>query len=478
MLYRKINGKPFIIDRYPFLQQIYEDQSQKIVVMKGAQVGVSEYAINKALFFLDNMGDVLYVLPTEHDAWDFSAGRVNPVVEESEYLEEFFTNVQNVGHKRARDRNFYLRGSNSRSKLKSVPIDFLVLDEFDEMVQKNIPLARDRMDASPYKWEIMISTPTIPETGIHAEYLKSDQHEWKVVCEECGAFQELAWPDSVKDDQFICVECGGPIDRWHGHWEAQNPDSELRGYHISQLMSPTITAKELQDTWNDAQGNADKLEDFYNSKLGLPYVAEGDRLTPDIVLARRREYASFAKFRNRAVMGVDVGADLHYIIAVPDGTRRKILRIGTVKQFEELDFLMTRFAVKSCVIDANPETREARKFADRNPGKVFLAYYSNPREGVKIKEKEKEIHLSRTEAIDECFARYFNDSIDIPQDAPQAFAKQMSSLVRVYEENAKGQQVAVYRRVGPDHFAHADTYCEAAFSKMSLMWVRADELFG
>ena len=466
LLNRRIDANSFRIDRHPYLEAVYEDLPQKMVAMKGAQVGISEYAINKSLWFLENCGDVLYVLPTDGDASDFSAGRFNPAIEESPHLENFFTDVHNVGHKRAGNRNFYLRGSNSRSKLKSVPIDLLVLDEFDEMVQRNIPLARDRMDASPFKWELMISTPTVPETGIHAEWLKSDQHTWIVTCTACNKDQELAWPESVKGGKYVCIKCGRPIDRFGGRWVAQNPGSDIRGYHISQIISPTVTAVELETAWNDAQGDASKLEDFYNSKLGLPYVPEGDRLTPELVRARRGEYDSLPA-ADAAVMGVDVGALLHYVISVPGDGKRRVARAGTVSEFEELDQLVERYSIYACVVDALPETREARKFADRNPGLVYLAYYTDPREGLKIKEDQGEVHLARTEAIDGTFSRYFTKTVELPRDIPDEYAKHLSSLVRTYETNKKGQQVAVYKRVGPDHYAHADVYCETAFNEFA-----------
>jgi len=461
--YRIIDDKPFRIKHQPFLEHIYEDQAQKMVIMKGAQVGVSEYAINKSLWFLENCGDVLYVLPTDGDASDFSAGRINPAIEESSHLEELFTDVDNVGHKRAGNRNYYLRGSNSRSKLKSVPIDFLVLDEYDEMIQRNIPLARRRLDASPYKWELMISTPTFPETGIHAEYLKSDQHVWMVTCKACGEDQELTWPESVKNGEFVCKACGEVIDRWNGRWVSKNPGGSFRGYHISQLISPTITAKELEQEWNDAQGNASKLEDFYNSKLGLPYVPEGDQLTADLVRKHKGGYQTFETFA-ASVMGVDVGSELHYVISIQgESGKRTVIRAGTVQEFEELDLLMDRYSVYGCVVDALPETREARKFADRFPGKVYLAYYTDPREGLRIDEKKSEVHIARTEAIDGCFSRFFNGTIEIPVDVPEDFILQHTKLVRTYETNSKGQQVAVYRKIGADHYAHANTYCEIAF---------------
>ncbi|MFA7175215.1 MAG: terminase gpA endonuclease subunit, partial [Kiritimatiellia bacterium] len=312
-----INGEPFNLSTQPFLEQIYADLSRHIVVMKAAQMGISEYAINKSIWFLENCGDVLYVLPTDGDSNDFSAGRLNPAIEESPHVVDLFTDVANVGHKRSGNRNYYLRGSNSRSRLKSVPIDFLVLDEFEEMVQKNIPLARDRMDASPYKWELNMSTPGVPEAGIDAEFAHSDQHKWLVRCEHCNYDQELTFPDNIAGDEYVCRKCRRPIDRFHGQWVAARPGADIRGYHLSQLFSPTVTAAELMKSYALAISNQHKLADFYNSKLGLPYVPEGHKLEKSIVLSRRGDKLTAQSSEAGTAMGVDVGALLHCTVSEP-----------------------------------------------------------------------------------------------------------------------------------------------------------------
>ena len=42
---------------------------------------------------------------------------------------------------------------------------------------------------------------------------------------------------------------------------------------------------------------------------------------------------------------------------------------------------MKNFRVKRCVVDALPETRNARAFAERNRGLVYLNYYNERQKG-------------------------------------------------------------------------------------------------
>ena len=81
--------------------------------------------------------------------------------------------MSNVGHKRARAVNLYLRGSNSRSRLKSVPVGYLTIDEYDEMYESaedgpgtawnSIALARERLSGHRDKHELDLSTPRVPQ---------------------------------------------------------------------------------------------------------------------------------------------------------------------------------------------------------------------------------------------------------------------------------------------------------------------------
>lgn len=71
----KITNKPlsYSAHKYPWVIELHDTQAPFNYAMKGAQLGVTEVAINRAFYLIDQMKrDVLYVLPTSLIASDFS----------------------------------------------------------------------------------------------------------------------------------------------------------------------------------------------------------------------------------------------------------------------------------------------------------------------------------------------------------------------------------------------------------------------
>ena len=153
----RMMGEPFpgrwSFKHHPWLEQMHDDDSEIIVGQKAAQMGFTELGLNKTFFAIDVKGQsVLYVLPANTpDAGDFSTSRFDPALELSTHLQHLFSNVKNIGHKRAGNSSLFIRGSRSRSQLKSIPTARIILDEVDEMNQANVPLAFERSSGQTSK---------------------------------------------------------------------------------------------------------------------------------------------------------------------------------------------------------------------------------------------------------------------------------------------------------------------------------------
>ena len=179
---------PWRFKYHPWLREMMDSPADYNVGQKGAQVGFTECVLNIVFFYIDvhNL-DCLYVLPAKTpDASDFSAARFDPAIDMSPHLEKLFSDVKNVGHKRAGNTNLYIRGSKSRAGLKSVPVAILILDEKDEMNQDNVPLARERQSGQMIKKTWEISTPTIDGEGINQTYIQSTQENFFFKCPHCS----------------------------------------------------------------------------------------------------------------------------------------------------------------------------------------------------------------------------------------------------------------------------------------------------
>lgn len=471
---------------------------------KSAQAGYSEAVLNRTFYKIDiERTSCLYVLPNaQPDASVFSADRFDCALELSEHLGNMFSEVKNVGHKRAGTTSLYVRGSNSRGGLKSIPVGFLVLDEYDEMCQENIPLAFERLSGQFKKqiWEI--STPTVPAYGINLEFLKSTQEHFFFKCPSCSKRIELNFDNMVitaeglddprlGDSYYKCLECGNKLSQEReakqdylgtGLWEptVEGADPDIRGFYVNQMYSSTITPKELARSYMLAQLDPDHEQEFYNSKMGLPHIVDGAKLSMDHFPPLICDYKKTdPPPRGKLItMGVDQGKKLHYEIDLwyidqwgPDLNARckcRVLNEGWCTNFEDLDLLMRTYNVAMCVIDANPETRKALEFALRFLGSVRLNYYTKGAQGRNIKfdplnvNRDHKINVDRTSWMDTALGRFYTKRIELPKDTSFEYKSHLIEPTRIYQKDQDGNNVGRYVNTKPDHFAHARTYAEIA----------------
>jgi len=259
-----------------------------------------------------------------------------------------------------------------------------------------------------------------------------------------------------------------------GEWVAAKPDVEVIGFHLTRLFSPVVDLLAIVK----ALSTVDETErkETFNQDLGLPYIPRGGKLTPETLDACVRDYGLGPKSDEVTTAGIDVGSVLNVVIRGPvsaESGERPLRYAAEVPTFEELGTILTKFRVKTCVIDALPETRKARELQSDFPlGVVWLAYYSTQRTGSKkLKPIEPNIsegvvNLDRTRTLDEMFAQVYAGARTLPLDIKTVsrYYKQMQTSVRVVEKTRTGESVARYVETGPDHYAHAENYENVAAS--------------
>jgi hypothetical protein len=507
-----VMGQPFpgpLSYRYhPWTEKMIDSEAEINVGMKAAQMGYSITTLCRSLYLIDIRKDsVLYLLPTKTpDATDFSATRFDPLLEASEHLQTLFSDVRNVGTKRAGAATLYIRGSNSRSGLKSIPVAAIMFDELDEMVEKNIPLARQRTAGQRYRLEWYISTPTVPGFGVHAEYEKTNKQHFFFRCPMCSQkiellFENLIIPDDNPDlAYFQCSECQGQLTdptetqeelterkaSWYEkgtEWVPEN-SKDACGWSVNQAYSCAVSGnpKDLADGFLDIHTSKSKEQEYWTSRWGLAHEVEGARISEELIISllaksqyRKQTSAPTAKL---TTMGVDVGARLHIVVKewTPLATKTNDKNLGarpriiyegtrpTTPGFPELDELMRNYNINYCVVDANPERSSAYAFAKRFWGWVSICFYGNGVSAAEILENEHRLSVTvdRTQWLDIALGRYSAGTIDLPQDLSTEFKKNLNNIVRIYEEDGHGNPIGRYVNNGPDHFAHADTYSEIA----------------
>lgn len=504
--YRVMKDGPLKLDRYPWTRDMRDSTAEFNVACKGAQLGITEVALDVGFFTNDILGeDVLYVLPNQNpDASNFSAARFDAALDLSPYLAELYGDVKNVGHKRAGRANFYIRGSQSRAGLKSVPVSRLILDELEEMDQENVPLALERTSGQMTRLVWAVSTPKLTNSGIDKLFKESSQEHFFFQCPLCSKWTELTFPECIEivgddpdskqvlhDSYLKCRECSGKLHHetkvdWlkTGKWIPGVTGKESRGFHINQLYSTTIRPGHIAASYLRSLTSPADEQEFYNSKLGLPHEVEGAKITDAMLheVTGAHENGCEARTNKITTMGVDVGKRNHYWVDewtlgktnwndTNSDARCRTLEVGAVHHFEELDDLMAKHGINMCVIDANPERRMAFRFSQRFPGFVKMCFYGRGVSGKSIHEQKSDegeplITVDRTSWLDQSLLRVKNKTIDLPRIIPHECREHLKNIVRVPGRDSDGNPIAYYKTPDSkeDHYAHARNYSEIAFA--------------
>ena len=488
---------------YPWTKDMH-DEPKPWCGPKAAQMGYTETGLDIALFNIDVLGQsVLYLLPKKApDATDFSKDRFDSAIQLSPHLSKLFTDVNNVGHKKAGHASLYIRGMRSRSGVKSVPVGTVIFDEYDEMPKDNVAQAMQRMSGKVAKQWIRYSTPTMPDFGIDLVYKFSTQDHFFFKCPSCSRRTELSFPEdlivtgdslhdpSLKQSHYRCNLCHAKLPHeskldWlslsNTSWESTGDrHADERGFYINQFYSFTVSPYEIARKVIMAQSDPSEEQELYNSIGGKAHAPKGTQLEIHEINAIRGNYSLSSPFKLEdskvITMGVDIGNAIHYHIDQwflptnpgfdPNANAfRKTIRLGTVLKFEELDILMRSFQILMCVVDHNPERRKSEEFAARFSGYVKLCYYPEGIEGKSINESKKNdavIGVDRTSWLDMIMNRVRNKKMLLPGDVPEEYKNHLRSLVRRYEVDKHGNKKARYWNRGPDHYAHANVYSEIA----------------
>lgn len=424
----------------------------------------------------------LYLFPDRDAVEDFSRTRFNPLIDGNPAtIGRYVQGTDTVGVKKIGRAFLYLRGAGltrsisgiekESSKLRSIPVDVVIYDEYDLMGKNVRAKAQGRMGHSTIKRERFFSNPTIPGYGIDAYYETSDQRMWEIPCEACGRYTcpEREFPECVAIDAdgrgyIRCIHCKRPINRSAGHWEAQFKGRENVGWWWSQLLSTFVDcATIIRELENPPDGN---IGDVYRLRLGKAYIEAEHRLTVEQVIARCGDLPMLTSHCGPCAMGVDVGKVLHYVIGYRKNEKQYgIVKLGTVESFSELRDLARAFNVRSEVDDLRPETRAVKEHAEAAPHEVFGCDYKEGHVGGYVFDITKnEVKVNRTEICDESHVLVSRPGVvTYPRysNTLQEYAEHMAAIAKA----KVGVDVAgkpIYRYVQldnkPDHYRHATNY--------------------
>lgn len=491
MAHREINGQPPL--HIPALEHIARDRHPRVVVQKSAQIGLTELAVNLALHAADTLcggrGNVLYLMPTRDQVEDFAQSRFDAAIQDSAYLRSRLQpepprrkGADSMRQKLLGRGRIFLRSCESTRQVASIDADRVIIDEFDETREGTLERAEKRLASSRDPSLLILSTPRLPESGINAMFLASDQRYYFIRCPACDEEQALEWPESVDFERarVACRTCRGPMNVLaKGRWIATHSENTpVHGYHLNRLYSPWANIPAMIEASQATTPLA--LQEFYNSDLGLPFVPPGGGLDLNALDACRGDYVQADYAGEPCVMGVDVGLKLHVVIRETQPRKRRsdrtaerfVARLWFAGEVDwaELDALMEKYNVKTAVFDLQPERHKALEFAKGSRRDVLVADYNRSEPGHEVlKGHPPAVRANRVDLMDQVAQRFRDRDVALPRDARHVGGRYKDGFGELYRQLMAPQRVPIkdgqgnldYRwRDGgrDDHYFHAEVY--------------------
>jgi len=309
-----------------------DDLTERLVFMTCAQVAKTEFLLNVAGHAIDlDPSSMLFVLPTQKVAEDFSKERLAPMIRDTKELRRKVADVKSRSSGNTlRKKGFpggylHLVGANSAAELAGRPIRRVLMDEVDRYPSSAgtegdpVKLATKRTAAFWNRFIGMVSTPT--EKGfsrIEKEYEISSEGRYFVPCPHCGTHQVLEWRNLRYENNdpttaaYLCNPgkasaqgedgdppkgCGAlwteelkPEVLAKGKWIHRHPERKVRGFHLNALYSPFLTWSEIVEEWLEIKGDREKLKVFTNTVLGETFEEDKERIDTTGLRERLEEY--------------------------------------------------------------------------------------------------------------------------------------------------------------------------------------------
>lgn len=525
----EIDGNKIDFEKHRYLLPIYMCEDIEMVWRKAAQLGATSYMLLRLIHWLhthQGRKAGLY-FPTKEGVENLSKDRLTPILHSIPELNGQVDPNDKLGLRKIGKSSLYLFHLGGVASKDSVPLDFVAFDEVRLCKASEIDQAQYRIQHSPYKVKMFMSTCGLPDTDIDARFQMGTQHIWMSKC-GCPDGCDLAktFPDCVVDDKkrgklyLRCPKCKYVIhDAQNGRYISHNPGADYTSFAVSALVSKYVPLKDLWNTYNRTTNKAE----FMNASLGLPFIDEENRGVTkaqlDSCVDSTLEWATPGKSSHMA-MGVDVGGGYCYVCIADMSDNKKRLRHveiieadnpaymengKKVTPFKRLRQLMRDYKIQLCVIDAMPNYDMVLEFAQEFPGKVFAAFYAKeakdvvtwsdkPKTKVTLKKAGPLLKfkwyciLSRYLSMDVALGEWAKQDVICPDPdrlvqmaydertkllQPEAVMRRAQSmfmrLVKRFhvtnEETGEGRHEWIYSGQDP-HFAHAWNYCNVALERM------------
>jgi phage terminase large subunit GpA-like protein len=180
------------------LMEVFADNEvREVSVMCSAQSGKTQaLMVLLAWAIVEDPGPAMWVLAAQDEAEDFMQTRLLPTLMECPSIRRMMPRERSGKRKGTIDfasMPLMVRGAGSPSKLQSVPIRWLILDEVRNYPTGALEMVKKRVRAQWNSKVVQISTPHFENDAVHQSFLDGDQRRFEWPCQACGMFFTPLW---------------------------------------------------------------------------------------------------------------------------------------------------------------------------------------------------------------------------------------------------------------------------------------------
>ena len=189
----EIDGNRIDFQDHRYLLPIYMCEDLELVWRKAAQLGATSYMLLRLIHWLhthQGRKAGLY-FPTKEGVENLSKDRLTPILDSIPGLNGTIDPNDKLGLRKIGKSSLYLFHLGGVASKDSVPLDFIAFDEVRLCKASEIDQAQYRIQHSPYKQKIFMSTSGLPDQDIDARFQLGTQHIWMSKCgcpDGCDAF--------------------------------------------------------------------------------------------------------------------------------------------------------------------------------------------------------------------------------------------------------------------------------------------------
>lgn len=478
-------------EQRPWLHEIYnsinpyriktgQERARKASIIKSTQSGLTTSGLIKSLHMMIEYDmNVAYSLPRDQDVTDVVRSKLNPIINNSPYVNNQVGATNAVKMKQIADSFIYFMHLTTEPRALSA--DAVINDEIDLSNPNHLAVMANRMDDSDWKLTYNYSTPTIKGYGIDSLYSKSCQFEWVISCPHCGEKQILDWKENIRVEgmkldpdkvNYVCRKCDGIMttqDFLDGEWVAQNRDliNFHKGYHLSQMMF-----YDPMELYLHSVDPNSSIQEFYRKRLGVPYSSGAQDLGYDWLIENVLVPEINSLDGGSIYLGADQGNTVSIVLVKVKNGKYEIIFAGEFDEdgFEELEKLLRKYNVRGGIVDADPNRNTVAKLSRKTHGLIKLAdYHSRIRDMYKVSTSKEDnaehVTIRRSQTFDYMSDMLENVEVFVAENGHPSWVRllftHISNLRRDVEETKTplgNEQKVTWRSVGPDHLAHALLY--------------------